>query len=358
MEQARNKYPNPGEYVKFSAYWIDDYDLANWTFSWNATQNGNWVNVTTGYFNTKEGWSNTTQQIPSYTNGTYGFRFYTTDELGNENVTDIGIFEIPGYMEVRLVIPPDNTTVAQYRNFTVNTTVYCRNGSCGNISATVRYNSSSVNPDTQISTVEGDTPFYTLDPNPQNCSTNPIQKDEFCSITWNINSTDNLREWYKIGVLFESTISDSNHTENNTIEIGKVMIISVTWDETNFGVCDPNTQGNPGLLNSNNGYNVSIDPNSNDVEYLWIKGTDLDPQNISGFDSIEYKISVGNISWNDGVNDYNDLGTERLTLNYELVRQNIPSGTNVTFYYWVDIPPGTYEQNYTGMMYVMANASY
>ena len=258
------------------------------------------------------------------------------------------------WLEVYLNTPPDNTVVPQYRNFTINATVICRGGNCGEVNGTVRYNASSTNPDTPISTVQGATPFWTWESNPQTCT---LAQDENCTMVWKVNSTGELRNGYKVGVLFEVGTTQ-NHTLNSTVTIGKVIIISLSWDETDFGVCDPNTQGNPALLNDQLEYNMTVDPNSNDVEGLWTKGTDLTPESISGFGSIEYWIGVGNVSWNDMVNDYSDIRTERLSSEYKLVRQVVPSGSTITFYYWIDIPPGMYEQTYNGQLFIMANASW
>jgi hypothetical protein len=48
----------------------------------------------------------------------------------------------------------------QYTTFNVNATVTCRNGNCGNVYGTVRYNASSTNPDTAVNVTTGATPFY------------------------------------------------------------------------------------------------------------------------------------------------------------------------------------------------------
>ncbi|MCX6814804.1 MAG: hypothetical protein NTY20_04115 [Candidatus Aenigmarchaeota archaeon] len=87
----------------------------------------------------------------------------------------------PPQMEVSLDYPPDNFHVNPGDTFQVNATVTCRNRNCGNINGTVRID------ETPVSTTSGSRPFYaTL--NNISCSTNPIDADETCKLTFNVTA--------------------------------------------------------------------------------------------------------------------------------------------------------------------------
>jgi hypothetical protein len=53
----------------------------------------------------------------------------------------------------------------------------------------------------------------------------------------------------------------------------------------------------------------------------------------------------------------NYSAASRLTDQYHLMNQSLPSSTVVRNYYWIDIPRGQYTQDYAGKLYIMANAS-
>ena len=72
----------------------------------------------------------------------------------------------------------------------------------------------------------------------------------------------------------------------------------------------------------------------------------------------DFKIGVGNITWNDEVNNYNDVRTTRLTKKYQLMRAPVKSGSVIMTYYWIDIPKGEYAQRYNGNLYIMINTTW
>jgi hypothetical protein len=299
----------------------------------------------------------------------YGVYFLCNDTSANSGSFDYSVYNITrvGYLEVNLTLPPQipgqgdaesngGYKVGRNKLFIVNATVYCRDGFCGDVNGTLRYNQSSPLPDTPVNTTSGDKPFYVLSGlNPKNCS-NPMDEDDFCSLSWQVNATGNLTSLWKLDVLFNSSLAENN-TNYTRIEITLVLILSLSWTEVNFGVCDPVTFGNPASLNDVKGYNISLNENSNDVDGLYIMGTDLEPEVISGFGSITYTIGVGNLTWNDNENLYSSTNTTRFTADYDLIRPNVPAGTDLTMYYWVDIPRGQYAQAYDGTLYIMANVT-
>ncbi|RLF33933.1 MAG: hypothetical protein DRN08_05070, partial [Thermoplasmata archaeon] len=273
-----------------------------------------------------------------------------------------------GYLEVNLITPPSipgkgeaesnaGYKVGQNKTFIIRGNLTCKEGDCWNVNVSLRYNSSGSEPDKNINT-SYDTPFYIVDSpaeNPKSCGYMLINNN--CEFNWTLNSTGELQSLWNLDLLGQSDLVDSKDTENTGIEITLVLILSLTFSEVNFGVCDPVTYGNPALLNDDLGYNISLNENSNDADALYIKGTDLEPQSIPGFGNITYKIGVGNLTWNDNENLYESTNTTRLTSDYELIRSDVPAGTNITMYYWIDIPTGQYAQGYDGMLYIMANTT-
>jgi hypothetical protein len=78
---------------------------------------------------------------------------------------------------------------------------------------------------------------------------------------------------------------------------------------------------------------------------LWIRGEDL--QQVDG----PYSIQVGNLTWNTtdvypGIN---------LTYSYDLIRSGVPPATNVTTYYWLDVPGGIAAGGYNATIWYLAN---
>ena len=92
-----------GDYVKFTANWTDDVDLAGYKFSTN--QSGTWVNSSfipfSGTFNISE---NVTQ-ITASAGTTVGWRFYANDTSDNGNATDIQSFVVESAEVITPVTP-------------------------------------------------------------------------------------------------------------------------------------------------------------------------------------------------------------------------------------------------------------
>jgi len=377
-----------GTYV-WRSYAMDGSSKDNVTDQWNYTvskgtsnislfinstegnvsvENATCVNITvvnnvTGivWMNTnRTGWSPSSAITP-YENTTetiyasdYGSKINVTGWWdGNENYTEssqnyyINITEEIGYLEVEIIYPPPSMYVAQYSNFTVNVTVFCRDGNCWDVNATVMYNLTASEPDTPISAIKDFQPFYIQEGEPfsmKNCLTNPLTKDEFCNITWNINATDVDTDW-KIGALFNSTqeLIQDNHTSNSTISILECLNdISINWESVNFGNINPNTEWNQAIGNLNMEYNISSNEWSCLLD-LWVKSTD--------FDNITYNsiIGVGNVSWN-----ISDVPSNPLSYDYQLINSDIPRNTNVTMYYWLNLSP-TYKGKYNGTITIKTN---
>jgi len=303
-------------------------------------------------------------------NEEYPVYFLCNDTSARSGSYDNSTYNITrlGYLDLVLALPPqipglgnasNNTGLTAYmigfnRTFFVNATLYCRDGYCGIVNGTLRYNKSSADPDTPVNTTLKDQPFYVMDGiNPKYCGNNPMKEDDYCNVTWYVNATGSMHSIWKMDVQFRSNYSLTNDTGDVSIEVTKVLIIALSWDVANFGVCNPMSYGNPALLNQQ-GYNITIDNNSNDVDGLYIKGTNLDPVNVSALNGISYGIGVGNFSWYY-LDDYSKAS--RLTNQYYLMNQSLATSTVIRNYYWIDVPSGQYTQDYAGKLYIMANAS-
>ncbi len=250
-------------------------------------------------------------------------------------------------LEVLLVSPQDSENVAQNVTFLVNATVYCRDGFCGNVSGVVRYNATSEYPDTNISTTTGDTPFYITDkPNPQNCSGNPLEQDEYCELTWNVNATGSMGSSYKIAVVFYSneTGVSSNQTSNNTVNIISCIIdITLSWNNISFvgGVGETvNASGN-----DNQEYNVTVETTTTCNIDIYISGT-----NFTHTEDSRYVIPVENLVWSNTTNNYSQGYS--LKKNWNRVNTSVSPGTNTTLYFWFDVPLGILAGPYNGSVYI------
>ena len=84
----------------FHAYWTDNVGLANYTFAWNDTGTGEWVNDSVVPFSGTGNWSNVTKTLSS-TPKTIGWRIYANDTAGNLNDTGIQILTIETALTLR-----------------------------------------------------------------------------------------------------------------------------------------------------------------------------------------------------------------------------------------------------------------
>ncbi len=115
---ANETNPSIDDYVKFYAYWEDDYNLSSWIFSWNATVDDSWENKSAESFSGTGKWSNKTLQIPAYSAGKIiGYRFYANDTRGNLNATDIKTISVQSKIDAE---PPQ----INWFNATPNITGY------------------------------------------------------------------------------------------------------------------------------------------------------------------------------------------------------------------------------------------
>jgi hypothetical protein len=248
------------------------------------------------------------------------------------------------WLEVLLAGPVNNKNVAMNSTFIVNATVICRDGFCGNVSGTARYNSSQ-NPDTNIPTLES-VPFYVMDnANPNlNCTNNPMSNGDWCNITWTVNATGDVGTTYKIGTEVSSSLSYVylNHTENSTVIIVSCIIdITLYWDSVNFGSVQSGSTANPAPGNAGEDYNITIEPLTTCNIDLYINSTDF----VHKTDT-DYCIPHDNITFSNTTNDFS-MGYN-LTGSWDVIRLDVPRDTNVTTYYWINAPYSLLSGEYSG----------
>ena len=255
---------------------------------------------------------------------------------------------VGGYLEVNLTLPLDPTNVIQNNTFTINATVYCRVGNCGNVNGTARYNFTSLNPDTPINITPGNKPFY-INETPalsmKSCPTNPLNVNEFCNLTWTVNATGDVNTDWKIGALFNSSDIEieENHTDNVTVSIISCTVdIDAQWSSINFGLLNPSTNQNNATGNLGNEYNITVNPGSCNLD-LYINGTDLTNTTLGS------QISVENVTWSNTSNTYEQ--SFNLSSTAAVLKLNVPENVNITTWYWINVP-AVYAGYYNGTVFI------
>ncbi|MEM5875613.1 MAG: hypothetical protein QXX45_03545, partial [Candidatus Aenigmatarchaeota archaeon] len=264
----------------------------------------------------------------------------------------ISILYTPGapYLEVYLNFPKPKkiNNVVQNSTFFVNATVFCRDGNCGEIYATVLYNKSSEYPDTPISEIYGDKPFFIQEDyasSTKKCSEGNLNNGEYCNVNWIINASGDLNSFWKIAVYFNSTVEDvkENITDSATIFIGFCTVdFSLSWEILDFGELIPNSYKNPALGNNQNLYKITLSPTSCNLN-IFIRGSNLVGKNLKKV------ILVSNISVSNITNIFDT--SFRISENNQLLFYNITPGDYYT-YYWIDLPP-IYSDIYLGEIFIV-----
>ncbi|MBN2042309.1 MAG: LamG domain-containing protein [Candidatus Aenigmarchaeota archaeon] len=345
-------------YINATQKTIGEYLILNISVSDSVTRPdtclvyvaGQSSNQTLSYSN---GWCNGSISLAGSNTGNSTIYAYANDTANNWGLNDSYVVWIDStgenaWLEVELITPIEGLNVPQNTTFTVNATVYCRNDNCGNITGTVIYNESSADPDTGISTTPGDNPFYIISEyNPQNCSANPMEEDEYCNVSWTVNATGSIGVNYKIGVLFQSnyTIISVNHTSNKTVQIADCFIdISLYWSTVSFGSLIPGQTGSASG-NDEDEYNITVEPMTSCNIDLYINGTDIENS------SLGYTIGAGNISWNNVSNDYGS--SYPLSNSWNTLKKVVPPSTNTTTWYWFDMPCCIASGSYSGTIEIL-----
>ncbi len=302
----------------------------------------------------------------TYSNTTYYPKCNITDNatlyynasIAFEDNTTINITGTSGAFEVSLIIPPElsTTQAAQYKNLTVNATVKCINGPCGTVNSTLQYSNQSI-AYTTIPESAG-TPFHINDgtQNPKTCG-NMIENDE-CNISWVINATGPIDSIWNISVLFEGTQSEDNTTQNATIEIKHILILTVTpgsistWyarpdnGDTNYNSQAAANWLDPGTNSSeaSGAITVSLSEYSSDANGgIWLLGANLTSIKPSSYHIPAYNMSrcTGNLTDYPTPNSAAACLTNpanELQEHYTQLESDLKSGESKQFVLFLDIP--------------------
>ncbi|MFH1473651.1 MAG: hypothetical protein ABIE55_02035 [Candidatus Aenigmatarchaeota archaeon] len=254
----------------------------------------------------------------------------------------------PSYLEVNLTNPDTTATlnVIQNKTFSVNATIVCKDGPCGEVNGTIMYNLSSSDPDIPINTTEGDKPFYIQD-SPANAmrSCGTMKLGDFCQLNWTINATGNVNSDWKINVLFNSSYIDmlDNSTNSATITINDCTVdMTVQWPSINFGSLIPGTTENGADGNDGDEYNITVNPGSCNLDF-YINGTNLTNTTYNSL------IPVNNVTWSNTTNDYAESFELSYTIN--VLKLDVPENTNITTWYWINVP-AVYAGYYNGTVFI------
>lgn len=270
----------------------------------------------------------------------------TETESGSQDVHELDTTKL-GFLNVELEDPVEETTLAVNRTFLMNSTVTCMEGECGDVDVVPRYNESE-SADTVIPEDSGE-PFHTVeDPALQTCEDLEMEK---CRVTWDVNASGEKETFHLLDVRADSAyeqISEESSTDT-TVQINIVVLMDLEWDVIDFGILDPGTENSSATGNDELKYNITIGEDSNEIDDLWVRSTDLQSQ-----ENEDYSIGAGNISYSFE----DDVSTsETLSNTYQSVKSNISPGSVLSTFYWLDVPTGIYKGGYNGTMYFKANVT-
>lgn len=281
----------------------------------------------------------------SKTTGTYTIRAQcnssnTEPIKANNTGSNLTVSQAWGYLNVTLERPDPTvytSNVAQRRNFTIAANVSCISANptaiCGVVNGTAMYNVSLSGAErfVPVNTTAGEVPFWT---NYVNNSCGLLNYSDRCNLSWPVKATGAFSEMHKIIVNFTS--ENRSFVKSNATAAGNITILpcivdfTLSWSAIDFGNL-VTIKENPAGDNSNNFYNVIVNPDSCNTDF-WIKGTNLTNSTWS-----QTIIGVGNISWNNVSNDY--ASSFRLTGSDVTLKLNVTEPSNFTTWYWMDVPP-------------------
>ena len=247
---------------------------------------------------------------------------------------------IYGVIDAVIDRPEQDSIVQNNRNFTLNGTVQCLDGDCGDISLTPRRNDSNGQIEFTGDVFEIQASEFT------GCDN--LLEGEVCDVSWSVNATGDIDTRHEIDFLAQSSYPEvgSDSTTVSEVTIRDILLIDLDWNTVDFGLLDPGERDRPAENNSA-GYNLTVEEDSNKIDNLWLKGSDLVHEQNSN-----YKIGIGNMSYAE----QNDVGqASNLTNDYSLIDSNLAPGTLKTFYYWLDVPFGILNGAYTGSITFKAN---
>lgn len=271
----------------------------------------------------------------------YNQEFEANSTNGGSDI-DFHELEVLIYGVVDAVIdsPEQDSIVQNNRNFTLNGTVECLDGDCGDISLTPRRNDSNGQIEFTGDVFEVQASEFT------GCDN--LLEGEVCDVSWSVNATGDIDTRHEIDFLAQSSYPEvgSDSTTISEVTIRDILLIDLDWNTVDFGLLDPGERDRPAENNSA-GYNLTVEEDSNRIDNLWLKGSNLVHQENSN-----YTIGIGNMSYAE----QNDVGqASNLTKEYSLIDSDLAPETLKTFYYWLDVPFGILNGAYAGSITFKAN---
>lgn len=288
--------------------------------------------------------------ITQPTSAEFPTTFLVNDTSRDSGTLDGQVLDVNrvGTLSAQLYEPPDETIVKPNTTFPVTAELLCSEGECGETAATVRYNGSSATADTVIPASSG-TPFYTEQANERGCGT--LTAGQRCNVTWTVNATGGAPSAYDIDVNASSNtyegISETDTTDA-MVQLKEIVLFSLSFSSISFGSIDPGTQDVPATGNSDLSYNLSVDDDSVAVDGLWVRATSL----VSGADS-SYTIGPSNMSVNSSL----DSDLLQLASTYQRMLTDIAPNTTFSTFYYLDVPVGLLQSQYSGTITYKANAT-
>lgn len=250
-----------------------------------------------------------------------------------------------GNLNVSIQKPPNDTVLSKGHNFTVNASVECLDGACGEVTVSPRYNTTDGYQ--KISEGSG-TPFHTEESNEKVCGT--LSSSEACSVSWDVNATGELESWHRFDANATSNYSQIPESSSGftEVQINEMLIMDLSWDQTSFGYVNPGERKKPAERNGEEAYNISIGEESINVDNLWVKGSDL----VSTVDP-SYNIGITNLTMTTDLINRNHTVRQ----DYTRLMEDIDPGTTLNTRYWLDIPLGRTQGGYTGSLTFKANTT-
>jgi len=251
-----------------------------------------------------------------------------------------------GDLNVSISEPPNDTVVSKNRFFQLNGSVECLEGVCGQVSVSPRYNETFGS----FSLIREDsgTAFYTNTSSEKVCGT--LSESEKCDVSWYMNSTGDVESWHKVDLNASSNYTEIPESSSSfsEIQINEMVILNLSWDQTDFGYINPGEEDKPAEGNANKEYNITVGEKSMNVDNIYVKGQDL----ISVKDDT-YSIGITNLTMTT------ELSSRNFTVkkDYTKILSDISAGTSINTKYWLDAPLGRTQGAYSGSMTFKANST-
>ena len=275
----------------------------------------------------------------------YSSEFNITDSregTGSRDHHNISVVNL-GRLVTEILEPPEDTYVKQHSFFTVNSSVSCQDGVCGDVETSVRHNTSS---GMEVIPESSGTPFYTNSSNPKVCVN---MEDSVCYTNWSVNATGGLETYHDLDINSSSEYGMEDDSGENTVEINKLIVMNLEFDQVDFGVLDPGEKDVAAKGNSKSEYNISFSERSCTVDDLFIKSSPL-----VSVENDMYTIPPENLSV-DLENSVSD--SMSLTDTFKTLKSGISPGTVLSTYFFMDIPEGLITGEYRGNITFKANST-